>query len=36
MIIIIIIIIEHVHEKNNNLGFDQVRQKPGCTVTEAD
>ena len=22
------------HEKSNNLGSDQVRHKPGCTVTE--
>ena len=22
-------------EKTNNLGFDQVRHKPGCTVSEA-
>ena len=26
---------EPVHEKTNNLGSDQVRHKPGCTVTEA-
>ena len=25
---------EPVHEKTNNLGSDQVRLKPGCTVTE--
>ena len=25
---------EPVHEKTNNLGSDQVRHKPGCTVTE--
>ena len=25
---------EPVHEKTNNLGSDQVRYKPGCTVTE--
>ena len=29
------IINEPVHEKTNNLGSDQVRHKPGCTVTEA-
>ena len=23
-----------VREKTNNLGFDQVRHKPGCTSTE--
>ena len=27
-------IIEPVREKTNNLGFDQVRHKLGCTVTE--
>ena len=27
-------IIEPVHEKTNNLGSDQIRHKPGCTVTE--
>ena len=27
-------ICESVCEKTNNLGFDQVRHKPGCTVTE--
>ena len=26
-------IIEPVSEKTNNLGSDQVRHKPGCTVT---
>ena len=26
---------EPVREKTNNLGSDQVRHKPGCTVTEA-
>ena len=26
---------EPVHEKTNNLGSDQVRHKPVCTVTEA-
>ena len=25
---------EPVREKTNNLGSDQVRHKPGCTVTE--
>ena len=25
---------EPVHEKTNTLGSDQVRHKPGCTVTE--
>ena len=25
---------EPVHEKTNNLGSDQVRHKPACTVTE--
>ena len=30
--IMIIIIIEPVHEKTNNLGW--VRHKPGCTSTE--
>ena len=25
---------EPVHEKTNNLGSDQVRQKPACSVTE--
>ena len=25
---------EHVHEKTNNLGSDQVQLKSGCTVTE--
>ena len=25
---------EHVHEKTNNLGSDQVQHKLGCTVTE--
>ena len=25
---------EPVREKSNNLGSDQVRHKPGCTVTE--
>ena len=25
---------EPPNEKTNNLGFDQVRQKPGCTVTD--
>ena len=25
---------ESVHEKTINLGSDQVRHKPGCTVTE--
>ena len=25
---------EPVHEKTNNFGSDQVRRKPGCTVTE--
>ena len=25
---------EPVHGKANNLGSDQVRHKPGCTVTE--
>ena len=25
---------EPMREKTNNLGSDQVRQKPGCTVTE--
>ena len=25
---------EHVREKTNNLGSDQLRHKPGCTVTE--
>ena len=29
-------IYEPVREKNNNLGSDQVRHKPGCTVTEDD
>ena len=24
---------EPVPEKTNNLGYDQVRRKPGCTVT---
>ena len=28
------LIYEPVHEKSNNLGSDQVRHKPGCTVTE--
>ena len=27
-------ILEPVHEKTNNLGSNQVRHKPGCTVTE--
>ena len=27
-------LLEPVHEKTNNLGSDQVRHKPGCTVTE--
>ena len=27
-------IFEPVHEKANNLGSDQVRHEPGCTVTE--
>ena len=26
---------EPVREKTNNLGSDQVRHKPACTVTEA-
>ena len=26
--------IKPVHEKTNNLGSDQVRHKPGCTITE--
>ena len=26
--------IELVREKTNNLGSDQARHKPGCTVTE--
>ena len=25
---------EHVREKTNTLGSDQVQHKPGCTVTE--
>ena len=25
---------EPVHEKTNNLDFDQVRHKPSCTITE--
>ena len=25
---------EPVHEKTNNLGSDQVRHKPGCTITD--
>ena len=25
---------EPVHEKTNNMGSDQVRHKPACTVTE--
>ena len=25
---------EPVHEKTNNLGSDQVRHKPACTVTD--
>ena len=25
---------EPVREKTNNLGFDQVRHKPRCTITE--
>ena len=25
---------EPVREKTNNLGCDQVRHKPGCTITE--
>ena len=25
---------EPMREKTNNLGSDQVRHKPGCTVTE--
>ena len=25
---------EPVREKTNSLGFDQVQQNPGCTVTE--
>ena len=29
-----LLIFEHVHEKTNNLGSDQVRHKPGCTVTQ--
>ena len=29
-----LLIIEAVSEKTNNLGSDQVRHKPGCTVTE--
>ena len=29
-----LLIIEPVREKTNNLGYDQVRHKPGCTVTE--
>ena len=28
------IVYEPVNEKTNNLGSDQVRHKPGCTVTE--
>ena len=28
------IIHEHVREKTNNLCSEQVRHKPGCTVTE--
>ena len=26
--------IERPHEKSNNIVFEQVRQKPGCTATE--
>ena len=29
-----VFLFEPVHEKTNNLGSDQVRHKPGCTVTE--
>ena len=29
------IIYEPVREKTNNLGSDQARHKPACTVTEA-
>ena len=29
-----IVAFEPVREKTNNLGSDQVRYKPGCTVTE--
>ena len=28
--------IEAVREKTNNLGSDQARHKPSCTVTEDD
>ena len=30
----VVITNEPVREKTNNFGFDQVRHKPGCTVTE--
>ena len=26
---------EHVHEKTNNLEFQPLRHRPGCTITEA-
>ena len=29
------VMFEHVREKTNNLGSDQVRHKPACIVTEA-
>ena len=28
------LLFEHVREKTNNLGSDQVRHKPACTVTQ--
>ena len=31
---LVVSIIEPVREKTNSLGSDQVRHKPGCTVTE--
>ena len=31
-----VFVLEPVCEKTNNLGSDQVRHKPGCTVTEDD
>ena len=32
---LLITLIEPRHEKNHNMGFDQVQHKSACTVTEA-